>query len=213
MKKDFSPEERLLRLIKGPKKKKEAPKKEETATQIELPEAMSQTGKAPARTASISLPLILKEFNTRALNSILIIVFIGLLSYFIYDIYYTTYHKKEPNFFVKNGKMPEVEEEDILDIQPYSFYSSTIEGRNIFMPQQVETEAVITGPTLEEVSANLSLIGIIAGARPQAIIDDKKSGKSHFLYEGGSIGKAKVKEILEGSVVMEYQGQTFELVL
>ena len=81
------------------------------------------------------------------------------------------------------------------------------------MPQQVETEPVITGPTLEEISASLSLIGIIAGERPQAIIEDRKSDKSHFLYKGGSVGQAKIVEILEDSVIMEYKGERFELVL
>lgn len=224
MKKDFSPEERLLRLIKG-SKKKDAPKDEESAPKIHPSESMPQVNRMPAyrkesgpmraKAISISLPLKLKKLNTRTLNPILIIMLIFLLSYLMYDVIYTTYYEKEePGIFAEVEKrVPEVEGEDILEIKPYSFYSSSIEGRNIFMPQQVEIEPVFTGPSLAEITAGLSLIGIIAGDKPQAIIEDKKAGKSHFLYEGGTVGQAKVVEILEDRVVMDYQGQRFELVL
>lgn len=225
MNKDFSPEEKLLRLIKG-SKKKVAPREEESAPKIQPSESMPQPDKMPAhrkksepkgaKSVSISLPLkLLKGINTRHLNSILIIALAALLAYFIYDFSYAAYYKgEEPKVSAEDEtKAPEVKKEDVIEEKPYSFYSSSIKDRNIFMPQYVETEPVITGPTTEEISAGLSLIGIIAGDRPQAIIEDKKSGKSHFLYKGGSIGEAKVVDVLDDSVVMEYKGKKFELVL
>jgi type II secretory pathway component PulC len=222
MKKDISPEEKLLRLIKGSKKR---PPKEESAPNITPQEAGSPSLGASAyqkgerlkgaRAISIPFPFKLRGMNTRTLNSVLIVILLGLLSYFIYDLFYTAYYKEEElKFFeMEDKRAPKAEGRDTLEIKPYSHYSSAIKGRNIFMPQQVEEETVITGPTVDEISANLSLIGIIAGGRPQAIIEDKKSKKSHFLYKGGTVGQAKVVEVLEDSVIMEYQGQRFELVL
>ena len=223
MKKDFSPEERLLRLIKGPRKK-EAPEKEGTSSEIRTSEVMPQMGRVPqekieakaSRAVSIPFPFKLKGFNTRAVNSALIIILAGLLAYFIYDLFYMSYRGREMDILKEGDEaiIPKIiGQEDALEIKPYSHYSSSVEGRDIFMPQQVEVEPVITGPGLEEISGSLSLIGIIAGDRPQAIIEDKKTGKSHFLYKGGSIGKAKLVDILGDSVIMEYQGETFELVL
>ena len=192
-KKDFSPEEKLLRLIKGTKKK--------------------------------SLPIVpshpvfkLREFDTRKVNSTLIIFLLGLSVYYVFDLFHGRFHEKKKIDAISvydEGipETPETEKNDILATQPYSYYSSSIAKRNIFMPQQVEVDEVITGPALEEVSAGLSLVGIIAGNRPQAIIEEKKTKKSYFLFEGGSVGQAKLIEISGDSVVMEYQGQTFELVL
>lgn len=223
MKSEFSPEEKLLRLIKGAKKK--VMPKEEAAPKIGPPESIPKLGKMPApapeakpkraKSISISLPFKLKGINTRTLNSIFIVMLVCLLVYFIYDLFYITYAKEgEPEIVMEvEKKISKVEKEDALLIKPYSFYSSSIGDRNIFTPLQVETEAVATGPTLEEIMSNFSLIGIIAGDRPQAIIEDKKSGKSHFLYEGSTVGQVKIVEILDDSVVMEYQGQKFELVL
>ena len=210
MKKDFSPEERLLRLIKG-SKKKEAPKDKTAEEKTQVSAAR------PAKTSaaiSISLPFKIKGLNTRLFNTVLIVVLAALILYFIYDLLSASYFKKGPDIFAEDSMESDFgRKEDSLDIQPYSHYSSVIKGRNVFKSQEVDAEAVFTGPGIEEISADLSLIGIIAGNRPQAIIEEKKSGKSYFVYKGGSVGQTKVVDILEDSVVMEYQGQNFELVL
>ncbi|MEA3305660.1 MAG: hypothetical protein U9R52_02480 [Candidatus Omnitrophota bacterium] len=207
-KNDFSPEEKLLRLIKGTKKRS-------------LPqEKIKYAGNMPGAGIVSSRPVFkLSEFDTRKVNSALIIFLLGLSAYFVFDLFHGRLYEKKKidGISVYDEGIPEapeaMEESDILSIQPYSYYSSSIAKRNIFMPQQVEVDEVITGPALEEVSAGLSLIGIITGNRPQAVIEEKKTKKSYFLFEGSSVGQAKLLEILEDSVVMEYQGQTFELVL
>jgi len=225
MKKDIPPEEKLLRLIKG-SKKKSMTKEEEWALKAQSSESgMPQMYKMPgyrkegelkkARSISISMPIILKKINMAMLNSILVFCLGALLLYFIYDLYHATYHKKDKLEIsaAEEIKTPKIDKGEALEAKPYSFYSSSIGGRNIFLPQETEEELIITGPSLEEISGGFSLIGIIAGEKPQAIIEDRKSGKSYFLYESGVVGETKVVQILEDKVVMEYQGQRFELVL
>jgi hypothetical protein len=226
MRKDFSPEEKLLRLIKGVKKKVQ-PKEEELTPKIQssangMPQLskisayQKVTGSKMAKSISISLPFKLKEINTETLNTILVIILGCLLLYFVYDLGHTLLSKKtEPGVLAGDEhKTPKVTEgKAALEVKPYSFYSSSVGGRNIFMPQELEVESITAGPVLEEVRANLSLIGVIAGDKPQAIIEDKKSGKSYFLYKGSTVGQAKVVDILEDTVIMEYNGQRFELVL
>lgn len=227
MKKDYSPEEKLLRLIRS-SGKKPLPREETPAPKIQPAEepvpkldaaAVSQSQIAPkpkrAKPGSLALPFKLKEVNTRIINTIFLVILAVLLLYFVYDLLYASfYEESEPRIFVEDeAAIHKTEKGAALDIKPYSYYSSSVEGRNIFMPQQVEIEPAATGPTVDEVRANLSLIGIIAGERPQAIIEDRKAGKSYFLYKGGSVGEAKVVDVLDDSVIMEYQGQKFELVL
>lgn len=224
MKKDYSPEEKLLRLIRS-SGKKPSPKEEKPTPEIQPaaePVPKLEKAAAPekqiapkAKAISIALPFKLKEVNTRTINIAFVVILACLLLYFAYDLFYTSFYEESgPRIFVEDEtSIPKMEKETTLDIKPYSYYSSSIEGRNIFMPQQVDVEPVVTGPTLDDVRANLSLIGIIAGERPQAIIEDRKAGKSHFLYKGGSVGGAKIVDILNDSVILEYQDQRFELVL
>lgn len=211
MRKDFSPEEKLLRLIKGSKKKE--PQKARSAAAS--PEAPSPSPKG-ARTEAVYHAPGKTAFNMRRLNYIFTAALAGLLLYFAYDIFFPSYEADKIDISRANeapAKYVKPKEGGIADAKPYSEYSSAIRGRNIFLPQQTEAAPVVTGPSLDEVSANLSLIGIVAGPRPQAIIENKRTGKSYFLYKGSLVDKAKVLEILEGSVIMEYQGEKFELVL
>lgn len=227
MKKDYSPEEKLLRLIRS-SGRKPLPKEEKPAGEIQpAEEPASKLGEAAvsqgqiavssraAKQISIALPFKLKEVNTRIINTVFLVILAALLLYFVYDLLYASfYEESEPRILVEDeAAIHKTEKDAALDIKPYSYYSSSIEARSIFTPQQVEIEPVAAGPTVDEVRANLSLIGIIAGERPQAIIEDRKAGKSYFLYKGGSVGEAKVVDVLDDSVIMEYQGQKFELVL
>ncbi|MDD5680146.1 MAG: type II secretion system protein N [Candidatus Omnitrophica bacterium] len=217
MKKDFSPEEKLLRLIKG-SGKKYAPK-----DSAETKAALPQSG-APAyyksddshavRAASVFPPFKIKDINTKGINPVFAVILIGLLLYLAFDLISMPYSKKEVNIISGIEQEPAAARGKAASaIEPYSYYSSQIESKNIFSSQESETSTAVSGPSLEEVSSNLSLIGIIAGDRPQAIIEDKKAGKSIFLYKGGLVGQAKIVDILDDKVVMEYNGQTFELML
>ncbi len=281
MKKDFSPEERLLRLIKGAKKK-EAPKElppqqpskdiEKLTPSEQHPPAQRQSpqpapagrpeqrvpettppgpvekgrpaedipyiskvpslaqrapsmppmaasdeaaSEAHAKRLSLSLPFTLQELNIGIFSTILMVILVVALGYFVYDIFFATY-PDSPVVAVDGSSEPPGDRSGRKDAavkRPFTFYSSEIGGRNIFRPQEVEVSLVPTGPTVEEVKAGLSLIGIIAGERPQAIIEHKKTGKSYFVYQGGTVENSTVVEIRQDSVLLEYQGQNFELVL
>lgn len=210
MKRDFSPEEKLLRLIKG------SAKKDTDKNKAEARPISSQHAGETAGPVSAASPFKTMGINTKGVNPVLLIILICLLIYFAADMVHNPYYKKEAEIVTEAEKEPAAapaKTEPSSGIEPYSYYASGIEGRNIFLPQETEVSPAAAGPSLEEISSNLSLIGIIAGEKPQAIIEDKKAGKSYFLFKGGLIGQAKITDILEDKVVMEYQSQTFELML
>jgi len=63
-------------------------------------------------------------------------------------------------------------------------------------------------------AARLSLIGVIAGEPPQAIIEDSQTKKSFFVTAGQSLIEGlMVKEILENRVVLDLYGERIELSL
>ncbi len=219
MKKDFSPEEKLLRLIKGSAKKGADRDNLEIRPALPPPtNGASSYYKRDERTlpkpASFAVSLNIRDINTKNVNPVLVIILICLLIYFLVDMIHNPYHGKESQLeSLAEKEAGEAKEKRAPSAEPYSYYAAGLDGRNIFLPQESETSVVQAGPSLDEISANLSLIGIIAGERPQAIIEEKKAGKSYFLYKGGSVGQAKIMEIMEDRVVMEYRGETFELVL
>ncbi len=233
MKKEFSPEEKLLRLIKGAKKKASSPepegdilRAEKTAPSLpapaeRIPAALPESAQAgpphagASQAAPFSFSFTMPEFNTGVLNAILTSVLACLLLYLVYDLFSTAHAPDSLEEFAQYevseaGETPALARQE----EPYSYYAGPAQGRSIFTPQEIETTAPVqTGPSVEEISAGFSLIGIIAGDRPQAIVEDKKTGKSYFVYTNGAIGQVRVVEIRSDSVIMEYQGKRFELIL
>ena len=98
--------------------------------------------------------------------------------------------------------------------KPYSYYAEEIEKRNIFGPSlYTETGQAPGEPALKESVKDLNLLGIVTGKTPQAIIEDKKEGKTFFVNKGDAIGLLRVEEILEDKVVLNYRGERVDLVL
>ena len=55
---------------------------------------------------------------------------------------------------------------------------------------------------LENILANYVLSGIIGGDQPQAVIEDKKEGKTYFLNVGDTLGDLRIVAITEGKVTV-----------
>ena len=67
---------------------------------------------------------------------------------------------------------------------------------------------------IKALSARLSLLGIVAGDPPQAIIEDAQTKKTYFVKTGQPVVEGLVvKEVREERVVLELNGETLELSL
>ncbi len=76
-----------------------------------------------------------------------------------------------------------------------------------------QDRVVEQGPSVskEELVKDLTLTGIITGDSDQAIIEDKKAEKTHFLYKGDTFGDFKVHDIKGSSAILDYKGEKIEL--
>jgi hypothetical protein len=117
-------------------------------------------------------------------------------------------------------RMPAQKETPVAEAQirpPFDYFSGQAASRNIFAPVAKEEPQAAApkeeGPKLEEVKAQLSLLGVIGGASPQVIIEDKRTQKTYFLNKGSSFDDIEVDDILENKVILIYKGKQFELVL
>lgn len=101
---------------------------------------------------------------------------------------------------------------------PVDEYVASITGRNLFRASS-STPAPVAGveaplPVVSPVTGgldDLQLVGIAWGVYPEAMIRDKKGGRTHFLKQGDRLKDVLVKEILRDRVVVEYGGQPREL--
>lgn len=209
MARDFSPEERLLRLIRSKAAKQISvdSQKDTVSKDIPIKREISSTSR-PTK--------ILKLEN---LNLVLILLLAGLLIYFVPLLF-----KKQKSVLEELGGKIKSQEKEIPQKEeepkkaPFNYFAEQVGSRNIFSPvvkeeTQAQTPIIEEGPKLEEVKSQLNLLGVVWGANPQAIIEDKKAQKTHFLNKGEQFEGIEVKDILENKVILIYKGQEFELVL
>jgi type II secretory pathway component PulC len=191
MRKNISPEEKLLRLIRGEKKN---------------PSAGSP---APEVVKAVKLPNFMLHLNARkAVLIILILSCIYLVFAFIY-----------PFVFLRTVKLPEVAKDSLasLEVMSKSEQKPLEEYLQGFGDKQVfgsGGSVGVIGPASglsAELIKDINLVGIIAGENPQAIIEDKKAQKTYYLNKGQFIGEFQVEDIQEGKIILNFNGQRFEL--
>lgn len=96
--------------------------------------------------------------------------------------------------------------------QPLAYYTQAVESSNLFTAEP-GTDLAAPVDTFREQAAKLRLQGIITEPVAQAIIEDTQAQKTYFLSPGEMIGGIKIKEILPGKVILDFQGQEAELTL
>ncbi|MFH0732266.1 MAG: type II secretion system protein N [Candidatus Omnitrophota bacterium] len=104
-------------------------------------------------------------------------------------------------------------EEPLFDANEPEMFPTT---RQLFgAPATRDTEPVTTiiGPQISDMVINLTLIGVITGDNPQAIIEDKKTRQTYYVYEGENVLEFKVKKVEKAVVILEYNGETTKLSL
>ncbi|MEK6714711.1 MAG: hypothetical protein AABY43_01530 [Candidatus Omnitrophota bacterium] len=193
MKDNILPEEKLLRLIRKEKKADREPERKAS-----LAKMSSKAG---------------VKFSVKP-KEIILTAFIASSLYLIVSLIY-------PLLSIKKNILPEVKQEAVVEPKPetiegpkpYDFYLSGIKEREIFSSSQIE---VVTKPQSginTDLLKDISLVGIIAGDTPQAIIEDKKTQKTYYLNKGQFIEEMQVEDIQEGKIILNYRGEKFELYL
>lgn len=204
MKENSLPEEKLLRLIRGKKKPEVA--------------VAGMAGKTAFKNnfkLSFAIPEPVRNLVTPRRIIFVLLVFACL---------YLAYTFVSPALESKNINLPKARDSESLAIsdketkgetKPFESYLEGIKGKQIFSTVTTSTPDT----TLQQAAVNaekikdITLMGVISGDNPQAIIEDKKLQKTFYLNPGQFIGDFKVEEIQEGKVVLSYNGQKYELYL
>lgn len=200
MKDNILPEEKLLKLIRANKKIK---------VPVMVVAGVEHGKKHDIKPFSINLPHI-------APGKIIKFIFFASLFYLITSLIH-------PIFALREIKLPKIEtkEKTIVQkeipatkpaIKPYEFYSLGIKQRKIFSSAAANLEKPI-GAASADLIKDINLVGMLSGENPQAIIEDKKAQKTYYLRKGQFIGQLQLEDILEGKIILNYEGQRYELYL
>jgi len=206
---NLTPEEKLLRLIRG-KAKKPAAGSHPQKTQQKI-RAHIDPKSAIILKKSLGLS---KIFTFNKISIILSILIILAAGYSIFELLIP-----QPSFnleeYARSKREDGIDRESIQisPSKPYSHYSQQINTRDIFNAPFLSSRIADTSmdSSLERKIAHLSLVGIVLDEVPQVIIEDKKNHKTHFLNKGDYIGEIKIEDISESKVILSYEDEEFEM--
>lgn len=202
-----SPEEKLLRLIRGEKKPKDKV----------LPRDEGQrTAAPPQKRIAAPQPKVGSDY-IRFVNIGLIAVLVVIAGALLADA--INFRSKRQAYVAETAPKPAEEPTPQPQPQPPSDVSGNSDAlisRDLFRPPIAapanNAANIIAQPSYEKLK-DLSLKGIIAGDKPQAIIEDEKNKKSYFLYKGESVNDIKVEDIQTDRVILRVNGEVLELTL
>lgn len=217
---NFSPEERLLQLIrkKKPKGRAEAVPLPTPSPRQEGPPVLKAKAKTKGKLFLSSGEEGVFPFFKKV-NQVLAIGCGVLLCLFFITFLWGRIRPEPPlperRVAEKGGTEKETPVQGESPSKPYAYYAAELEKRNIFGPS-LPTE--VQGPkggteTLRDSLKDLTLLGIVSGKAPQAIIENKKEGKTLFVNQGDTVGLFQVEAILEDKVIFNYRGERLDLLL
>ncbi len=217
--KEITPEEKLLNLIRRSNKK---PSKEKSSAQEYIP-AGHKLSKSVSASISRKASILkernfvfagIKSLNFVLINRLVLLAVFASLLVLTFDLFFhspdITKMKSSSKVRLKIASLKDKE------IKPYAYYEQEIAKRNLFSsaPFDSQVKRVIpAGPTFKELIKSLELLGIVSGDEPQVIIEDKKLRKTYFLFTGDYLGEIKVEEVYSDRVLLEFKGEKISLFL
>ncbi|MDD5072495.1 MAG: type II secretion system protein N [Candidatus Omnitrophica bacterium] len=218
-----SPEEKLLRLIRGEKKPKNRPaplQERESSVPGER-----EAGPAPAGQDRRTAPPQLKSGDhVKFINITLITVLIVIAAVLLIDV--ISFNLKRPAYIPEPAKGAAVRQEpQIGSASPVQADPSSVSveiqdnpallaSKDLFKasPVQAAPAARPAQASFDKLK-DFTLKGIIAGDKPQVILEDGKNKKSYFLYKGDSLDNIRVEDIQSDKVILSINGEVLELTL
>lgn len=78
---------------------------------------------------------------------------------------------------------------------------------------EITVKKEVSTVSKQELIKDLNVLGIVTGDNNQAIIEDKKTNKTLFLYKGDTFGGFTVYEVKNNEVILDYNGEKINLKL
>ncbi|MBI5873937.1 MAG: hypothetical protein HZB36_07375 [Candidatus Omnitrophica bacterium] len=202
MKDNISPEEKLLRLIRG--QKKAGLTIEDKCTPVLHGAAL----KLKAASAGMSRQVLPFAQLSVVIRPLFLFSFLFLLFSFVYPFIGLGRLKVSRPL---EGKAVDLQITQPRDIKPLETYLQGVSKRQIFGTMAAEEVQIPLGAVDTDITKDINLVGIISGEVSQAAIEDKKTQKTYYVSKGQSIGEFQVEDIQEGKIILNFNGQRVEL--
>lgn len=179
-----SPEERLLKLLRADSGSKQ--NQRHPFNKREVKPGLAQFGSAN----------IIKKTNL-----FLLFLFVVCLIRLLFKFFAPSVYKiRMEEIKLYESDISASSNADITRPEPVTF--DGLSRNDLFLPAYSAAQNAPPVQTGYDALSGLTLMGIISGENPQAIIEDRKDGKAHFLFKGERVRDFRIKDILDGKIII-----------
>lgn len=90
-------------------------------------------------------------------------------------------------------------------------YTRVFTKKRLFRPLKTQKRQAETVITIDELTRDYLLIGIVKQAGIEAVIKNRRTNQTFFVSKGATLNNVKVEQILGDSIVLTYNGEKKEL--
>ena len=207
MSENISPEEKLLKLIRG---QKNTTAKQEKKS---LP-AISEVIEPKPILKPAGYNFVQRFFQAVSGKKIILWCFALSCAFLVFAFINPYFGAKQIQLPLLKENNTAAQSDDINQNQkPLEYYLEGIKSENIFGAPASAGENASPAAAATDLAKDITLVGIISGEDPQAVIEDKKTQKTYYLRKGQSFGETKLEDIQEGKIILEDKGKRYELYL
>jgi len=159
-------------------------------------------------------------FSAISIQRFLLVLMAAGFTCLVYSFFYPLFNQKllEPsNQKASNAAFQKANLQFESKKKSLDYYLAGVGGRQVFSSVSTEDRQpslpqALT-PADTDITKNLSLVGVLSGDNPQAVIEDKKEQKTYYLNKGQYIGDLQIEDIKTNSVILNRNSQKYELFL
>lgn len=151
-------------------------------------------------------------YNLKLANRVLVVSAMLLVIFLIADLILPKYSIDKLYATASDLGAWQFQKRHITPLKAFSFYEEAARTRDLFNPALKEAKGVSVPVNLklQELTKDLSLVGIYWGTHPEVMIEDTAGKKTYFLKKGEEIKGIKIKNILEDRVILRYGDEEME---
>ncbi len=207
-----APEEKLLRMIRGDRQKTV----KAASVPVTAAQAVTQNVKAARPEQGLRFRVWSCLSGMKAKRAILSAAFMLALCFFIATLAYSLFGLRNvpmPSVNTVKGMTSNAAAVASTRIKPLESYLQSVGAHSLFSAQMSSQSVAAAANVNINLSEEINLVGIIMGDAPQAVIEDKKNQKTYYVNKGQFVGDKQIDDIQSGKVIIQYNGQRYELFL
>jgi len=195
-----SPEDRLLNLIRRDTGRG-APARQKERADAQLGDIRGKLLRVCERARGLVVP---------SLPKVRWVLFVSACAYFFSALFISFMGAPEVPVKPEPWSIPAPPVSGAADGASLETYLESVQRQSAFVRPVDDAVAPLPTRVVGNLQGGFALVGVIADVDPQAIVEDRTTGQTVYLRKGQTWNDFVVRDVREGTLILDRSGETFE---